>query len=121
MSIIKDQVYARKPGQEGTVMDANTKDWRDKACHNIDEAREKVGNNKVVSAALIKNECEDSWPCQGHDGITLTLENGEIIIHECDSVSIGAIHYYFLPDDDGFHCREYVHEFLMNNNVFFYE
>lgn len=91
------------------------------ACSDINEARKKVGNRKVVSASLIDDTCQESYPCCGHGGIKLILEDSEIVIQECGSVSIGAIHYYFLPNDKEFHCRGYVSRFLMDDGVFFYK
>ena len=58
-----------------------------------------VGNRKVVSArATDENECMESYPCQGHGDLILSLEDGTTVNVGASSVGIGVIQKRYFPN-----------------------
>ena len=64
----------------------------DIAREDIREVRKLIGERKVKSILAIRPDwCLESYPCQGHKGVEITLQDGEVITYDCPSVSIGCI------------------------------
>jgi hypothetical protein len=73
--------------------------WYPEASQTLMKVIEMVGKNRVVDVKPCSWLCEEMYPCQGHDGVILTYENGEkLTINDgVSSVGIGAIESFFLP------------------------
>ena len=56
---------------------------------------ELVGGRKVTKVKLVSDSCAESYPCSGHDGVRITFSDGTFIVHDCSSVSSGAIMVYY--------------------------
>lgn len=64
----------------------------------IREAQQLVAGRKVKSVTAIQEDiCLESYPCQGHGGAKITLEDGTVLKVDCSSVSIGAIEKFYFP------------------------
>lgn len=60
-----------------------------------------VGNNRVTDVkAVNEDECEEMYPCSGHEGVIVTFGNGSKLKYciDIESVDIGALEVFFFPD-----------------------
>lgn len=78
----------------------------------VAQAREMAGERTIVKVKPVHMEiCLESYPCQGHGGIDVTLSDGEQFRILCSSPAIGAAYKAFIPpsewDKTALHFTEY--------------
>jgi hypothetical protein len=81
----------------------------DSAANDLRNAILLVNNRKIKSINTIGDTCQESYPCEGHDGVSIiTNDNDEIVINT-SSVSIGAIMWYYnIKTKESDHFMEYI-------------
>ncbi len=83
------------------------------AREDVREVKKLIGERDVKSIYPIQDDfCMESYPCQGHQGVKITLKNGNVIEYECPSVSIGCIQKIIMGKADS-HFREYTNGFSL--------
>ena len=89
--------------------------WRrghwDNSQKDTKNVKELIGKREVKSISPIRpNWCLESYPCQGHEGVKIIFNDGEMIEYKCPSVSIAFIQKSITGKVDP-HFKEYIKEF----------
>ena len=62
----------------------------------IEDVKSKCANRKIIMIEPISfTVCLESYPCQGHKGVKIHFDTGNMINYPCSSVDIGLIMCYF--------------------------
>lgn len=63
----------------------------------LGKIEEMVGDRQVVDVSSKANGCKESYPCSGHGGMLISLNDGTVLNVGGSSVKIGIVQNHYFP------------------------